>query len=266
MTRRLSPVFPLIGSLALLGGCAASPQPMEGGSWRHGTWIVTDAFASGPVADGGSAPRGQSVPMEANRAGDAAGRLCPSPRYGQDRARLASVIGAAAPDWPGLDEKVAILEVDCAGKAFATYAVMADGALLTRYGPWVLRLEHGEKLAANPAPMMAEPPAPPMAVAALPPAPPPAAAAPAEVSSAGPRRLVYLASYKTEEWAKKGWGILAGRSAGLKASEPVMKSVDLKGKGHFVRLFAAAKDDAAAKAICKELGKAVAECGVAGRE
>ncbi|ARJ68000.1 hypothetical protein WV31_03600 [Magnetospirillum sp. ME-1] len=270
MTRRLSRAVPFLGGLVLLAGCAASPQPMDGNAWHHGTWIVTDAFASGSVADSGSAPRGQSVPMEANRAGDAAGRVCPSPRYGQDRAPLASVIGAAAPaptpDWPGLGEKVAILQVECAGKAFATYAVMGDGALLTRYGPWVLRLEHGEKLAANPAPMMAEPPAPPMAVAALPPAAPPPAAAPAEAPAAGPRKLVYLASYKTEDWARKGWSILTGHSAGLKASEPVMKTVDIKDKGRFVRLFAAAKDDAAAKAICRELGKAVAECGVAGRE
>lgn len=258
MIRRLSLTLPVLGGLALLGGCAASPQPMDGNAWHLGTWIVTDAFASGSVTDSGSAPRGQSVPMEAARAGDAAGRVCLSPRYGRDRAPLTAVIGAVAPDWQGMGEKVAILQVECAGKPFATYAVMGDGALLTRYGPWVLRLEHGEKLAANPAPMMAEPPAPPMAVAALPPAPPPPAAA--------PRKLVYLASYKTEDWAKKGWGILASHSAGLKASEPVMKTVDLKDKGRFVRLFAAAKDDAAAKAICKELGKAVAECGVAGRE
>ncbi|WP_068437349.1 hypothetical protein [Magnetospirillum sp. XM-1] len=265
MTRRLSLTLSALGGLALLGGCAASPQPMDGSAWQFGTWIVTDAFASGPVADVNSAPRGQSVPMEAARAGDAAGRVCASPRYGRDRAPLASVIGAAAPDWPGMGEKVAILQVECAGKPFASYAVMGDGALLTRYGPWVLRLEHGEKLAANPAPMMAEPTAPPMDVAALAPAaPPPPAAAPAP--AAGPRKLVYLASYKTEDWAKKGWGILAGHSAGLKAAEPVMKTVDLKDKGRFVRLFAAAKDDAAAKAICKELGKAVAECGVAGRE
>lgn len=266
MTRRLSLALPFLGGLALLGGCAASPEPMDGSAWHHGTWIVTDAFASGSVADAGSAPRGQSVPMEAGRAGDAAGRVCPSPRYGRDRAPLASVIGAAAPDWPGMGEKVAILQVECAGKPFATYAVMGDGALLTRYGPWVLRLEHGEKLAANPAPMMAEPPAPPMAVAVMPPAPPPAAAPAEAAPAAGPRKLVYLASYKTEDWAKKGWGILASHSAGLKTSEPVMKAVDLKGKGKFVRLFAAAKDDAAAKAICKELGKTVAECGVAGRE
>ena len=200
--------------------------------------------------------------MEAGRAGDAAGRLCPSPRYGEGRAPLSAVTGATASDWPGLADRVATLTVDCAGKPFAIYAVMTDGTLLTRYGGWVLRLEHGEKLAANPAPMMAEPPAAPMAVAALPAAAPPVAAPPAPAAG----KLVYLASYKTEDWARKGWGILVGRSAALKAAEPVTKSVEIKGKGRFVRLFAGARDDGAGKAICKELGKAIAECGVAGRE
>ena len=78
--------------------------------------------------------------------------------------------------------------------------------------------------------------------------------------------LVYLASYKTEAWAKKGWGILAAQSASLKGLEPVMRSVEIKGKGTFVRLFAAAKDEADGKRLCKELGHAISECGAAGRE
>ncbi|EME70631.1 hypothetical protein H261_06986 [Paramagnetospirillum caucaseum] len=266
MTHRFPLILLPLGAAALLGGCA-SPRPVDG-SWHHGTWIVTDAFASRAVSDAASAPRGQAVPMDAARAGDAAGRVCPSPRYGEERAPLNTVIGAAAPAGAGLDETVAVLAVECAGQPFARYAVMGDGALLTRYGGWVLRLEHGEKLAANPAPMMAEPAAPPMALAAAlpPPAPPPAPAPAAAPAAGAPRKLVYLASYKTEDWARKGWGILAGRSSTLKASEPVMKSVELKGKGKFVRLFAGARDDGAAKAICTELGKTIAECGVAGRD
>jgi hypothetical protein len=260
MTHRFSLALLPFGALALMGGCVSTAQPVDG-TWHNGTWIVTDAFPSGAVSDAGSAPRGQAVPMEAGRAGDAAGRVCPSPVYVQDQAPLSAVIGASAPDWPGMADKVAVLKVECDGKPFATYAALGDGALVTRYGGWVLRLEHGEKLAANPAPMMAEPAAPPMVVAAavpvvLPPAPAPEA----------PRRLVYLASYRTEAWARKGWGILAERSAALKASEPVMKDVDLKGKGKFVRLFAGAKDESGARLICKELGKTIAECGVTGRE
>jgi hypothetical protein len=259
MTHRFAP--PLLGALAFLGGCAATPQPMDGAA-HLGTWIVTDAFASGAVADAASAPRGQTVPMEASRAGDAAGRVCPSPRYVQDMAPLGSVIGAVSPQGSRLAEQVRVLTVECAGRPFAVYAMMGDGVLLTRYGGWVLRLEHGEKLAANPAPMMAEPAPPPMALAAMPaPMPAPAAAAPVAAKT-----MVYLASYKTEAWAKKGWGILAERSATLKASEPVTKSVDIKGKGKFVRLFAGARDEAGGKMICKELGKTIAECGAAGRQ
>jgi len=261
MTHRFPLALLPLGAVALLAGCAASPQPMDGG-WYQGTWIVTDAFPSGAVTDAASAPRGQAVPMDTARAGDAAGRVCPSPRYSEDRAPLSSVVGAAAADWPGMSDQVTVLNVDCDGRPFARYAVMADGALMARYGGWVLRLEHGEKLAANPAPMMAEPAAAPMAVA---PPPPPAVTPPPPVAEA-PRRLVYLASYKTEAWARKGWGVLAGHSAALKASEPVLKDVEIKGKGKFVRLFAGARDDGAAKTICKELGKAIAECGVAGRE
>ncbi|KIL97320.1 hypothetical protein CCC_00381 [Paramagnetospirillum magnetotacticum MS-1] len=260
MTHRLSLSVLSLGALAVLGGCASTVQPAVG-TWYNGTWIVTDAFPSGVVSDSASAPRGQAVSMEAGRAGDAAGRVCASPVYLQDQAPLSIVIGAAAPDWPGVADKVAVLRVECDGKPLATYAAMNDGALVTRYGAWILRLERGEKLAANPAPMMAEPAAPPMAVA---PVPAPVAAPPPPPEA--PRKLVYLASYKTEAWAKKGWGILAERSGTLKASEPVMKSVDLKGKGKFVRLFAGAKDDAGAKLICKELGKTIAECGVTGRD
>lgn len=262
MTQRLA--LPLLGGLALLGGCATSSQPMDGAT-HLGTWIVTDAFASGAVADAASAPRGQTIPMEAARAGDAAGRVCPSPRYVQDMATLGSVIGAAPSQESRLTQSVRVLAVECAGKPFATYAMMGDGAMLTRYGGWVLRLEHGEKLAANPAPMMAEPAAPPMVLAAMPAPMPAPAAEPAAAAPVAAKTLVYLASYKTEAWARKGWGILAGHSATLKTSEPVMKNVEIKGKGTFVRLFAGARDQAGGKMICKELGKAIAECGVAGR-
>jgi hypothetical protein len=283
MTRRISLPLLSLGALTLLGGCAAPLQPMEG-TWHHGTWIVTDAFASGGVADTASAPRGQPVPMEAGRAGDASGRVCPSPLYAEDRASLASVIGASAPDWPSMAEKVPVLLVECLGRLMATYAVMSDGALLTRYGAWVLRLEHGEKLATNPAPMMAEPVAPPMAMTPLPAMPPPARVEPPAVAKVKPpvvarveppaaaaapaasHKLVYLASYKSEDWARKGWGVLTGHSSSLKEAEPVMKAVEIQGKGTFVRLFASAKDDGAAKLICKELGKAITECGVMGRE
>ena len=252
------------GTLAL-AGCAAEPTMTAGPAGpRDGTWIVTDAFPAGPVADFGSAPRGQIVRLDAGMAGDAAGRACPWPSY-RDTAMPLGVVLRAAGGNPTLAGTVPVLEVECAGQPFATYAVMPDGSLLDRHGPWLLRLERGETLAANPAPMVSdaapmmlapptvEPPPPPMAVVA-----PPAAAEPA--------MLVYLASYRTEAWARKGWGILSARSASLKSLEPVTRSVEIAGKGRFVRLFAPAGDAAGARRICRELGKAIAECGAAGRE
>lgn len=246
--------------LAALGACASEPS-MEGAGRFKGTWIVTDAFPAGAVTDAASAPKGQTVRLMDDRAGDAAGRLCLGPVYSEAPKPSAEVLGVAGR--PGLPDTLPTLTVHCGSGVFASYAAMSDGALLTRYGAWVLRLEPGERLAANPAPMVPEPTAAPMQVA---PAaePPPAAAAPEK--PAAPVRLVYLASYKTEAWAKKGWSILAARSATLKASQPVMKPVEIKGKGKFIRLFAGAADEAAAKSVCRELGKAVAECGIAGRE
>jgi hypothetical protein len=261
LTAALAPLA-VLGALAGCAGQADMEAPAAPDTARYrGTWIVTDAFPSGAVADPASAPRGQPVPMEAARAGDPAGRICLTPAYAEERAPLASVLGAAAADWPGLGESVPVLVVRCGTAAFASYAMTGDGVLMTRYGGWLLRLEHGERLAAKPAPMVAD-----AAAAAVPPPAPPPAASPAPAAAETPRRLVYLASYKTEDWARKGWGILAARSAALKASQPVTRTVDLKDKGRFVRLFAGAGDEAAAKAICRELGKAIAECGAAGRE
>lgn len=249
-----------------LAACASGPAPLQTSlaSPLGGTWVVTDAFPAGPVMDSSSAPRGQMVRLDAGMAGDAAGRACPWPGYRDTTMPLGEALGAA--DHAGVSSAmVGVLEVHCAGQPFTTYAVMPDGSLMTRYGPWLLRLEHGEKLAANPAPMSPE------AATPMPLTPPPAAepaASPAAVAPAAaePATLVYLASYKTEAWAKKGWGILAARSTGLKAATPVTRSVELKGKGTFIRLFASAKDVADGKRICKELGKNIAECGIPGRE
>ncbi|OAN52397.1 hypothetical protein A6A04_00230 [Paramagnetospirillum marisnigri] len=247
---RLAPLLLLAACATEPGGMAASAPPDS----IAGTWIVTDAFPAGPVTDMASAPRGQRVRLDPDMAGDVAGRACPWPSYAESMGAAESVLGhgGAATPQP-------ILTVMCAGEAFARYAVQADGSLLTRFGAWLLRLEHGEKLATNPAPMTPE--AVPMPLVAP---PPPAATTPPAVMA--PPTLVYLASYRTEAWARKGWGILSGQAASLKGMEPVMRSVDIKGMGKFIRLFAPAQDGAQAKAICKELSKAIAECGAAGRD
>ena len=252
-----------LGVLAL-AACASQPTAMTTAPAgpTGGTWIVTDAFPAGAVTDMASAPRGQLVRLEAGMAGDSSGRACPWPVYRDGSMPLESVLGSSSGSLPG---RSPVLEVDCAGQRFSTYAVMADGSLLTRHGAWLLRLERGDKLAANPAPML--PDAPPMMLTpatAPEPAHPLAAAEPSP--PAAPTMLVYLASYKTEAWAKKGWGILAAQSASLKAAEPVTRSVDIKDKGTFIRLFAPAKTAAEGKRICAELGKAISDCGATGRE
>jgi len=257
----------LLGAV-LLAGCASQPEEVGMASPPGGTWIITDAFPAGAVTDAASAPRGQLIRMDAAMAGDAAGRLCPWPSYRDTRAPLGTVVGGSG---GRVAEDTPVLEIDCAGQPFARYAVMGDGSLLGRHGPWLLRLEHGEKLAANPAPMMPEPPMMSLPPAAPePPASPPVAKGESAVESSPAatvsRTLVYLASYRTETWAKKGWSILAGRSASLKTLQPVTRGVEIKGKGKFVRLFAAARDAAEGKRVCQELGKTIAECGTAGRD
>lgn len=251
------------GMLAL-AACASEPAGRQTASAGPpgGTWVVTDVFPAGPVTDSGSAPRGQMVRLDAGMAGDAAGRACPWPSYRDGVMPLGTVLGASSGNAGALATMVGILDVSCAGQRYSTYAVMPDGSLLSRHGPWLLRLEHGEKLATNPAPMMADAPMMLMPPPAMPAAPAAKAAAAAPVATL----LVYLASYKTEAWARKGWGILAAQSASLKTMEPVTRSVELKGKGTFVRLFAPAKDAADGKRICSELGKAITECGIFGRE
>ncbi|MBI3445851.1 MAG: hypothetical protein HY055_10955 [Magnetospirillum sp.] len=264
MKTRVPAVVPSLASLLFLGACASEPPMTSGmGGWVKGAWIVTDAFAAGGVTDPHSAPRGQVIRLEAESAGDAAGRICPGPSYGESQDSLAAFSGAGAPDWPGMGGMVTILEVTCAGQPFARYAVLADGSMLTRYGAWLLRLEQGEKLAANPAPMSPEPAMAPVPVLPISDAAPPPASAPV---AAAPPKLVYLASYRTEAWAKKGWGILMAQSPSLKGLEPVTHPVEIKGKGKFVRLFAAAKDDQSGAHLCKELGKTIKECGIKGRD
>ncbi len=54
-----------------------------------------------------------------------------------------------------------------------------------------------------------------------------------------PRPLAHLASYRSEATALRGWEIIAARAGPLLAgAEPVVRSVEIPGRGRFVRLFA----------------------------
>lgn len=90
--------------------------------------------------------------------------------------------------------------------------------------------------------------------------------APAPTAMPDKRTIVYLASYKTEAAAHKGWKILAKASPILAQQKPVTHSVDLGAKGKFIRLYGMATDEAERTAICKQVGKRVDECGARNRE
>ena len=80
------------------------------------------------------------------------------------------------------------------------------------------------------------------------------------------RTIVYLASYKTEATARRGWKVLAKASPVLSKQKPITRAVDLGAKGKFVRLYGMAADEAERAAICKQVGKRVDECGARNRE
>lgn len=78
--------------------------------------------------------------------------------------------------------------------------------------------------------------------------------------------LVYLASYPNEAKARQGWTRLAKASPILARQEPRLQTFDLGKKGHWVRLYALAADEAERATLCKHLGKLVDECGARNRE
>jgi hypothetical protein len=252
-------------SLLLLAACAGEPEHVEAVAPQvetkavperpvpeimevaapGGRWVVTGAFPVGAVADMASAPRGQTIPLDEALAGEPGGGICRYPHYRTRTATLGSLLGGG--EGVAFARSVTGLDVVCDGRILSTFVTMDDGSLHTRYGGWLLRLERAGT-----------------AAVAIPALLPPTIA----LQGAGPvpSHLVYLASYNTEAGAKKGWGVLVAGSPTLARLSPVTRSVTLPGKGHFVRLFAAAHDAAEAQHICTEVKKAVADCGAAGRE
>ena len=79
-------------------------------------------------------------------------------------------------------------------------------------------------------------------------------------------RKIYLASYKTEMRALKGFEEIQKKTEALKEAKAVFKSVDIPKKGHFVRLFAEVEGPVLADQACNELIKAFPDCGSTQRE
>lgn len=248
--------------LLILAACADEPPRVT--TDKHpvqppgGTWEVTAAQAVEAPAKGASPYLGQLVRLDVKEAGDPAGRRCSQPVYSGWNAGLAVVTGlGGAKD--GGDQKVAVMEVTCAGQPYGLYAGMADGTLRTRVNAWLLTLTRQP----DPAPM-AEAPKP---VEPAKPAEPVKTAEPAKVLPAiDPRALVYLASYRSEASARKGWTVLTKTSPILAKQSPILQSVTLKGKGDWVRLYGMAADTGERTAICKQVARAVDECGSRRRE
>lgn len=248
--------------LLVLAACADEPPRVTND--KHavqppgGTWEVTAAQAVEAPAKGASPYLGQRLRLAANEAGDAAGRRCSQPVYSGWNAGLAVVTGLGS-EKDGGDQQVAVMEVTCAGQPYGLYAGMPDGSLRTRVNSWLLTLTR-------------QPEPPPMAEMAKP-AEPMKMAEPAKMAeppkatpAIDPRALVYLASYRSEESARRGWTVLTKASPILARQSAILQTVTLKGKGEWVRLYGMAADAGERTAICKQVAKAVDECGSRRRE
>lgn len=223
---------------------AAIPAKAPGGHWR-----VTQAQAAAPMPTSESPYLGQVLALDDTAAGAPSGRFCDHPAYSGRTAPAADILGTAVRPAEARDaEPRPVTQVTCGDEDFGHYLHLADGALLTRVNDWVLRLEPAPK------------PEPAPAAAAPAPVPPPVAKAP------DPRRVVYLASYKTEKAALAGWAVLAKASPVLSGQEPVTRTVDLGKKGSWVRLYGMAADEAERALICKQVAGKVDECGARNRE
>jgi len=270
----------------LLGACAADhappppPAAVRATAPPGGQWVVTDVFGVGPSSPGSDRLVGQMLRLDAAQATDALGRSCSEPLWRASQATEADFLGAptTAQAFPELARTVKVLELICGTESFGGFAEWRDGSLLTRSGPGVLRLERAEAVAARAAAKtMAAVPAP--TPEHMPEHAPehasghaaehhhpaePAAAEPAAkemAKEAGPAKLVYLASYGSEATAQRGWKTLAAKSPLLAGLQPATTSVDIPGKGHFIRLFAKAEDAPQAAKLCAELKGEIADCG-----
>jgi hypothetical protein len=62
--------------------------------------------------------------------------------------------------------------------------------------------------------------------------------APVVRAADSPEHAAHLASYRSKATAERGWRILADAYSSVLYFHPVIREVDLPGKGHFFRLYA----------------------------
>ncbi len=246
----------------LLGGCATAPGPSctapaaLGGI--DGVCVVSDVF--GQSAAGAASPVGQRVRLGMAEAQDLKGRLCANPTYLRGETTEAALLGHAGglPGFGQLDRMVTVLEVECAQEAFGRYAYWKEGSLLAFDGARAFRLVKWDGSGPLPtAPTRAEMPAPAAMVAA------PASAAPAGGMEhpATPGARIYLASYRDEESARRGWTSLRQRAPLLGQLSPAMTRVTLPRRGKFIRLHAEGASLTQARQLCRQLAALLPDCG-----
>lgn len=249
---------------------AAPAAPMMGAQVPApgGTWTVVNDYAAQSVGMTASPYMGQTITLETDRAVDVSGRLCKTPSYMMGEGAPVAVLGnPAQPQAATGTAPLPVLTVMCDGQLFASYVALGEKeGILTRSGPWVLKLDRkAEVKAAEPAKeehAQAEAKGP----EAKKPEEKKADAQKTEGGKPDPRTLVYLASYKDEKTARSGFGKLAKVSPLLAGQQPIVQTVNLGKKGTWVRLYGMAQTEDDRKKICSQVGKRVDECGARNRE
>lgn len=259
--------LPFLGLAALIGACANGPMEPASLGDAEGVWVVTDSF--GQIAPGQAAPAGQRLRLTAVEAQDLSGRICQDPLYRRGELSEATFLGLVDGAPPALGRAVPVLEVSCAGEPFGRYAYWKEGSLLAAEGKRIYRLAKWDGSTALPQPRVAETaaaPVPHQPSAEPSPTPPESSAkAPPPAHQARPSRdggqRIYLASYRDEAGADRGWKQLVGRSPLLKDLEPAFRTVTLPGKGNFVRLYAEGAGSEQKREICGALARLLPDCG-----
>lgn len=238
-----------------------------------GNWTVSDNYQSGP--EDGVAPiaLGQNVFLSENQARDAFGRICPTPHYQFTVAPRAQVLGyrereiannAAAP--------TPIIQVFCGTEQpFLSMIALEDRMLLLADGARWLRLERPNATLTNsissgeivtPTSPTVSAPIAITASRAIPDAPIPAEAPIAEspAPDSGTNYL-YLASYRNQETATRAWELFKQTAPALSAMQLVLKTLQISGRGEFIRVYAATDSDSQFHTICQQIHKLASDCG-----
>ena len=237
-------------STLLLGGCVTLPFMQGDGSVVDevpmsalspvdrgliGKWRVSAQFPF-DAGMGDNAMIGKVVKLQEQMATDLPGRRCSSATLGMSRLMLpdGGRYGAAARGLLAAEGSAPLLVVRCGSRAFGDYLVRPDGTLLARYadGYALLTRDGGMGMMGG-------------------------------SSSSKPRKPValHLSSEISPEAAKMEWRRLKREFSMLKQLSPKYHSLDVPGKGHFVRVYAIG-EGGKARRICKALKKKGQYCGV----